>query len=203
MNNNMKTLAIAGLLLITAPSVSFAGGSSWYVGGEVGQSDFSLKLPGGYSASDPGVRQDKTDNSYAVYAGYSFNSYVSGEIGYIDLGKYSVKTIYGDSASAKLQGVTINALWKLPLNAQWTLFAKTGLIATNGSADAQVGGIGYHQSKSVWEPVIGVGVDYALDKHLALRGQYQDVGAASVAEAVGEKVKLSDNLLSIGVIYGF
>lgn len=203
MQSNIKTLCVAVLMLITAPSMSFAEGSSWYVGGEVGQSDFSLELPSGYSASSPGVQQDKTDNSYAIYAGYSFNSYLSGEVGYVDLGKYSVKTANGDSASAKLQGMTINAIWKLPLNAQWTLFAKTGLIATRGSAEARVSGIGYQQSKSVWEPVVGLGVDFALDKHWTLRGQYQDVGAASVAEAVGTTVKLSDSLLSIGVIYGF
>lgn len=200
----MKNLCFALLLLIAAPSMSFAQhSSSWYVGGEFGQSDFSLKLPGGYSASDPSVQQDKRDNSYAIYAGYSFNSYVSAEVGYIDLGQYSVKTTSGDSASAKLQGLTINAIWKLPLNSQWTVFAKTGLVSTHASAEARVSGIGYSQSRSVWEPVIGVGVDFALDKHWTLRGQYQDVGAASVAEAVGEKVKLSDSLLSFGVVYGF
>lgn len=183
--------------------VAFAFDSSWYAGGEIGYSSFELKPPGGYSASQSGITQDRTDAGFAGFFGYRINQFLSGEVGYLDLGKYSLKNQAGDTASAEFKGVTGNLLWRFALNDRWALTAKTGLLLVAGKAQAQVSGTGYSQSKSSVAPLLGIGLDYALDKKWTLRGQYLDVGAASVAEAVGTKVKLHDSFISFGVLYDF
>jgi len=200
--NKILVATLSSWLVCLSP-IALASDSVWYAGGEIGSSSFDLKLPGGYSTNQSGLTQDKSDVGFAGFVGYRINQFVSGEVGYLDLGKYSLKNQAGDTASAEFKGVTGNLLWRYALNDRWALTAKTGLLLAAGKARAQVSGTGYSQSKSSVAPLLGIGVDYALDKKWTLRGQYLDVGAASVAEAVGTKVKLRDSFISFGVLYDF
>lgn len=197
-----KTSSILFCGLMTAFSSAQAQESNWYVGGEIGRSDFSLKLPSGYSTSSPGVSQDKTDTAFGALIGYKATSYLNLEAGYLDLGKYKLN-VDGDHGSAKINGLTLSALWKLQVSPQWALFAKTGIMASRAKGEVQTTGASYSQTKSSVVPVIGIGIDYAIDRNWTIRGQYQDIGAAKLVEQMGTSIKMHDQVLSFGVNYNF
>ncbi|MFZ5583947.1 MAG: outer membrane beta-barrel protein [Pseudomonadota bacterium] len=197
-----KTSSILFCGLMAAFSSAQAQESNWYVGGEVGRSDFSLKLPNGYTTSSPGVSQDKTDTAFGALVGYKATSYLNLEAGYLDLGKYKV-SVDGEHGSAKISGFTLNALWKLQVSPQWTLFAKTGIMAARAKGEVQTTGASYSEKKNSVVPVIGIGVDYAVDRNWTVRGQYQDIGAAKLVEEMGSSIKMHDKVLSFGVNYNF
>lgn len=195
-----KTLVLA--LLALAPFVTNAADNGWYLGADIGQSSFHIKSS--RSATTATFSESDTSTTYALSGGYRFNQYVALEAGYQNLGKYKL-TVDGYTGSAKVNGVTAGALFQLPLNEQWSVFAKAGVMfaRANTQVTDTTAGTGYSQHKNGAVPVIGVGVSYAMDKHWTLRAQYQDIGAAHIAEGGSTKVKLRDDVWSLGMIYNF
>ena len=191
--------------------MAWADDSNWYVGADVGQTHYDLKLPGGYSANQSWLSQDRDDTAYNFHVGYKFSPYVALEGGYMDLGEYSLRRTdgYSDHASAKIHGVAVNALWSWPVHEKWSLFAKTGVLFAEGKANAHTDGEGfspdenYQQTKRAAVPILGLGVSYFYDKNWEARVQYEDVGGSKVAEAVGKTVKLDASVWTVGINYHF
>jgi OOP family OmpA-OmpF porin len=189
--------------------VASAADNNWVVGGGLGQSIFKLKTPAEYSVS--GASETAKSTAYDFFIGYKINTYIAVEAGYLNLGEYKISGSRGNSsaqASAKVSGVTLAALWKYPLNDQWTVFARTGLIAGTAKTSVTVNNppnaSSYNQDNSSGVlPVWGLGVAYALNQEWEVRGQYQDIGATKVAEGAGSQVKLRDELWSLSLAYQF
>ena len=206
----IKTALNVSLLLAALTCTAAANAADgWFVGGDLGQSRFTLKPPGGYSLS--GTTQNATSTAYDLHVGYNFNRYVGVEAGYLDLGEYSISATQGSAsarAKARASGVTLAALWKLPLNEQWSVFLRTGVLAGSAKTDLSISNppdsASYSQTNySGILPVLGVGATYAISKQWEVRAQYQDIGATKVAESAGTRIKLKDALWTLGVTYGF
>lgn len=118
---------------------------------------FLAQPPQGFSMSG---ESDKTDTSYKGYIGYKFNRYFAIEGGYASLGKTSAKNrvIYdadGDGGSGAGDGSYfqmdstlenkntawfVEAVGILPINAQFSIFAKAGTAYVKSEAN---GGYNY------------------------------------------------------------
>lgn len=200
---------LLALVLVAAP-LAHADGSPWYLGADLGQSRFTLKLPSPYSTHTPSASEDRRDTLYALSGGYRLNHYVALEAGYMNLGEYRLD--YSDStqtgkATIKAHGLTASALWQLPLGERWAVFLKTGVMVARAKGNASVTSGGetehFQRKETAAVPVLGLGVSYAPAQQWTIRLQYQDIGAARVAEAAGYKLKLRDDVWSLGVTYGF
>lgn len=208
---------IQSLIILTAAwtysAFSSAADTGWIVGGGIGKSRFTLKPPSEYHEDeDDKISQSASSIAYEAFVGYKFNPYISAELGYLDLGEYKISGSSGDvsaNASARVSGQTLTAIWSYPINKQWRVFARTGLLAgtarTSASvtrADASTTTYSQNQQSGIL-PVWGIGIAYALGDQWEIRGQYQDIGAAKVAESSGARVKLKDDLWSLNIAYGF
>lgn len=199
----LKSIKKASLAtLLSFPLLAFASDTGWYVGGDLGQSNFDLKLPSGYSTN--GVSQSRRDVAFAVFGGYRLNRNISVEAGYQNLGEYKL-SVGSARGQAKIDGITTTAVFELPMNERWGLFARAGVMFAKARSNASdsTAGTSASQSKDGVVPVIGFGASYMLDNVWTLRAQYQDVGAAKVAEAAGYSVKLHDEIWSVGATYKF
>lgn len=211
MNRTIQSLTLTAALAYSAFSI--AADTGWIVGGGIGKSRFTLKPPSGYSVDEAGISQSASSIAYEAFIGYKFNPYISAELGYLDLGEYKISASSGDlsaDASARVSGQTLTAIWSYPINKQWRVFARTGLLAGTARTSASVvnrsdgSSATYSQNQqSGILPVWGIGIAYALGDQWEIRGQYQDIGAAKVAESSGTRVKLKDDLWSLNIAYGF
>jgi OOP family OmpA-OmpF porin len=202
-----KSIALASFL--ACPVLASAADSNWSVGGGLGQSRFTLKPPAEYSLA--GTSESDSSLAYDFFVGYKINPYIALEGGYLNLGEYKISGTKGDSsaqASAKVSGLTLAALWKYPINDQWSVFARTGLMAGTAKTSASVNtpseSSSYSQnSHSGVLPIWGLGVGYAVSKQWEVRAQYQDIGASKIAEGAGKSVKLRNDLWSLSLAYQF
>lgn len=204
------TPTLALTVALSAAPLAYANDAAWYLGADVGQSSFTVKLPSPYSTSTPGASEDRSSIAYALSGGYRFNQYVTLEANYMNLGEYQLR--YQDSsksgkASAKIDGLAASALWQLPLGERWGVFLKTGVFVARARATATVTDSNntehFSRKETAAVPLLGVGVSYTATRQWAVRLQYQDIGATRMAEAAGYKVKLRDDLWSLGVTYAF
>src|SRR5439155_18733595 len=138
----LTCLLVAGTLLPLKASAQ----SSWYVGGNAGQSTINAStsdiesgflLDDGFTAS--GTTLDKKDTAWKLYAGYRFNRFFAAEAGYADLGKASFSTTivgapsgttpappFPITGTAKARGAFLSALAHWPVTQDISLFVKAG-----------------------------------------------------------------------------
>jgi len=190
-----------------------------YIGAGFGQakakdagncSDFSgpgLFNPG-YSCSI-----DDTDTSFDLFLGYAITPNISAELGYVDLGKYTLDasgTVFGTSTPValngdiKAKGWTMSAVGTLPLQPSFSLLGRFGFFIWNVdiSVNASSGSLSGSASDSAsgTDPLFGIGAQWNVNKNLGLRGEwthYMDVGDENTT---GQSDV--DNL-SISVLYNF
>lgn len=159
----------------------------FYVGGSVGQS----------RANDVGNCSDifdiinscsvkTTDTGWRLFAGYQFNQYVAIEGSYVELGTFTISgsgriagtPVFGNATgSDKANGISLDAVGTLPVNAQFGLIGRIGLFAWTLDASATASGVGISASTSD-KPTgtsldYGVGVKYDFAKNLGIRGEFQ------------------------------
>jgi OOP family OmpA-OmpF porin len=178
---------------LAAPLAAYAEGA--YVGVNVGRSDQKLTLDGLGSVSDSGT-------GYKLYGGYGFNKNFGVEGGYVKLGTGKISYVDGadsGTVSSKPQALYVAATATLPVNDQFSLFAKVG-AAFNRVKLEDVGTAGNSsEKKSRTTALLGVGAAYNVTKAVAIVAEYEDYG--KIAKVDGAHVK--GNLLSIGVRYKF
>lgn len=206
-------LAASAISLVTA--AAFAG--DWYVAGSLGQSkvkdtgksdiDAALVSVGvtGLSSS-----LDDTDTAYKLQLGYKFTPNWAIEGGYVDLGQFEYNAAFtgpvAGSANAKIEatGWNIAGVGTLPINDQFSVFGKLGLIdakvkgsvsATGGGATAS-GSASKTKAKANW----GIGANYAFDKQWGIRAEWERFNKLGDEDTTGES---NVDLLSLGVVLNF
>jgi OOP family OmpA-OmpF porin len=151
---NVRTanpLVAAALLAVSLASVS-AHAEGAYVGTSVGASRFS------HGVND--VSGTNSGLTGKVYGGYQFNPNFALETGFADLGR-----LHGAAGGADGRAFYLDAVGIAPLNETWSLLGSVGIArakfeTTNGD------GIGDGLK-------LGLGAQYALSSHLALRGEME------------------------------
>jgi len=173
--------ALAVGAFVTLPAMAQTGPglrSQLYVGGSIGKPDFRTGSLGGVSSGDD------SGTGFKIYGGYSFNPYVALELGGAHLGKLS-----GVGGDAKADAYFLDAVGTFPINPQWAVLGRIGVVNTHVSAP-----IG---SDSGTDAKVGVGLQYTLDRNWSVR-----------AEAEHYRTRVFDekphvNLYSVGVNYAF
>jgi OOP family OmpA-OmpF porin len=182
------------LVLMAAFAISipaFAADTGGYLVGSVGQSKFKdLDTTGIANAS---VKD--TDTGIKLGGGYAFNRNLAVEGAYVDFGK-ATASAGGQTVEAKASGLVVVGVGMLPLNNQFTLLGRLGVI--NGTV--KLSGPGGSESATKLKTTFGIGVAYSLTSQFAVRADYDSYKKLGDNNTTGE----SDvSLISIGVVYKF
>lgn len=171
-----------------------------YIGGNVGQAQYRT------SCDNVPVSCDDNDLGWRAFAGWQFHRNFAIEGGYFDLGKAEARGFVGAveaNAGAKVHGWELLAVGLLPLNPQFSLFAKAGVARTrvNVSGSAALGSttLSTSSSDTSTDFTFGVGAQYLFTPHLGARlewQRYNDVGG-------GNTGKDDIDLFSGGLMYRF
>lgn len=206
-----KLIILMGALLFSVSVMA----DPFYFGGSLGKS--SLKDNSGCSSLDgifnPGFscNENDTDTGFKVFAGMNFTPTIAGEFGYVDLGKFTINANgnirgipVGINGDAKAHGWTVSGVLTLPIANQLSFLARLGLNdwKVEESASGSGGGVSAsaNQSATGTDPYFGLGLQYAMNKNLGLRGEWERYKNLGDTDTTGQ----SDvDLLSVGMIYKF
>ena len=216
LRSNIGFAAVAGLISATSLSVYADSGdlAGWYGVGSVGRSslenssknniDSALTSAG---ASGLSSSLDKHDTAYKLQLGYQFTPNWAVEGGYVDLGKFDYRANFtGGSANgqAKATGWNIAGVGTYPINEQFSVFGKLGMIDAkvkeNVFASGPVGTASGSESATKWKANFGAGVTYNVSKNLGVRAELERFDKLGDNGKTGES---NVNLLSLGVAYKF
>ena len=180
--------AVAGLAC--AAGAQAADDSGYYLGGGIGRSraanmgdasaavDTSLASQGIGSSTSFG----SADTAWKLFGGYQFTRYLGLEGGLTDLGRFSgssaISAPVPDSGTGTWKAgnvLSLAAIGSLPLGNEFSAFGKLGLAYSRAdlSYAAPVSGASISQSSTQTTPLIGLGLKYDLDKHFAVRGEWE------------------------------
>lgn len=175
------TAAVVLTALATLPAWAQSGEglrAGPYIGASVGKPDWRTDNVGGITAGG------NSGTGYKLYGGYQFNPNLALEVGGVRLGRLS-----GNGGEAKADGAYIDAVGLWPVNPQWSLLGRLGVVnakvSTPAGSDRGTGAKG------------GLGVQYNFSKNTSLRAEWERYGV----EAFDTKPKV--DLYSVGLNYAF
>jgi len=199
--------------------------NNWYVLGSIGQSNFDASNSDVNDALSPywhaaEISIDKTDTAYKLQAGYQFTENFSIEGGYVDLGnlKYqfvptpnpgTIALYYPDLSKVKVSasGWNLSAVGVLPLNNNFSLYAKAGAIRATVKAKTEVtyffpptGDSSDTESSTDIKPLFGVGASYKLNSNVSVRVEAERYSNLGDSDTTGEG---NVDLYSAGIAYKF
>ena len=172
MPKNIKRM-MATTALLALPLTAMAA-TPWYVGITAGSGNLS-----GFSHP-----LDVT-----VFGGYNIPAHLGRgtlavEAGYDHLGTFNENGLpAGESASLTMHALEASAVYSWPITHAFRVYGRAGLAAWHASATANVtsGGVTYSASDSGSgvDPLLGVGVSYAVMPNLAIRGEFRTITSTS------------------------
>lgn len=165
-----------------------------FIGGSIGQSDIDDEVTTGLITSGS---VDGKDTAWKIFGGYMFNRNFGVEAAYIDLGEVSYSGSFGGlpvtGGKVEITGFNIAALGVYPVNEQFSVFGKLGLIMWEAEASDTTAGVPFSQKIDGTDISFGLGVGYNFTRNLGLRAEWElfktDDGDAS--------------LLSLGILFRF
>lgn len=215
----MKHIALAASTALiasfahAAQDTNLTSENGFYALGSLGKARFDLSNDGFDSAIKSmggAVRRSSSSAGtvYKVNVGYNFNKFFAVEGGYVKLGKapYNTSVKGGQvSSSVKASGIHVAALGILPVNEQFSVFGKLGLIRSTVHQQLDASGPGqqvsgsntYHRVGGNW----GVGASVKISKPLALRVEAEQFFRLEGLHNKSSGLKV--NLLTAGVQYSF
>lgn len=212
--NYIKAAHVAGIFALTtlATSLARAEDFGWYIGGNLGQTRATIDDPridanlraNGFTSNS--ISDDNRSLGGKVFGGYQFNNYLAVEGGYFNLGKFGYTattvpagTLRGD---AKMQGLNLDLVGRFPVTDAFSVFGRAGL--NYASVRDRFSGTGAvvvqdpSPSKREANLKVGLGLEYALNKALSVRGE---VERYRINDAVGNRGDV--DMVSIGLVYRF
>ncbi|MFL1456270.1 outer membrane beta-barrel protein [Marinobacter sp. GN3S48] len=116
---------------------------------------------GGYKSH--GGEFDDDNDLLGASLGYQFNEFFALEADYIDFGKFG-----DDDVRAKLKGVGLGVIGRLPVTDTFGVYAKAGAFASALDVDA------FDESETYDEvnPFVGAGVDFRVTEQLTAFAEY-------------------------------
>jgi OOP family OmpA-OmpF porin len=150
MNTLLKKSALTAWVLFAGVGAARAEGL--YVGGSLGTPD--------YKSSINGVSGDGSGVGGKVFGGYQITPNLAVEGGFFDLGH-----IDDDSGKVKLRGGYVDGVGSYELTPHWSLLGRAGLVQGRfNTSDGSDSSAGYK---------LGAGLQYELNKTVALRAEYE------------------------------
>jgi len=198
--NKIQTWVVGTVVLASFSGAALAEGSNLYAAIDFGQTtvkDACTNITSlGFSCKD-------TDTAVRGSLGYQVNPSLGVEGSY---GNYGASTVSGlvsgipVSGKVAFSGFQLTAVGSLPLNESFALTGKLGVAFTKLETSGAVQGIPV-VSKSTNSTTLayGIGARYNINKSIALRAQYENLG--KVGDDTTEKSTVT--LLSAGAIFSF
>jgi OOP family OmpA-OmpF porin len=186
MKKHLVVVIVAGATL--APVAAIAGDS--YVGASVGRAETRLDV------QFPSLAKD-SDTGYKLYGGYRYTEILGIEGGVANLGE-SVIARSGIQYTVKPWSYYLAGRAVLPLNEQFELFGKVGVVRTH----PRFGGVGGYLMKDTGNEtsrLLGIGASFMINKQAAAVFEYEDYGRL-IKEGGGS---LKGKMLSAGIRYTF
>lgn len=147
----LRTHLLIGAAFAAAGAVHAEGLS---IGANIGGSHFK-------SQDLPGLPTDHSTTGGKLYGGYSINPYLGVEGGWVDLGKFK-----GPAGNLRGSGLFVDGVGTLPLGNNVSVLGRLGVF--NGRLDDSA--TDHDRGTSV---KLGAGLEYAIDKNLAVRGEWE------------------------------
>ena len=209
-----KTSALIGFasLAVIASSTALADEAGWYGGANIGRSSATIddpRITSGLASTGlatTSIANRDRDSSYKIYGGYQFNKYIGLEGGYFDLGKFgfTANTLPLGSldGNIRLRGFNLDAVGTFPLSEKFSALGRVGI--NNAQARDTFRGTGAvnvanpNPSKRDTNYKLGVGVQYAFNDELAMRGEIERY---RINDAIGNRGNI--DVFSLGLIYRF
>ena len=203
MNKQFLFLALSTVLGATSVQAADTG---FYIGGSLGQSkvsDFSGSDIDAANASEgitSSSSSDDKDTGWKAFAGYRVMKYLAIEGAYTNFGEATANGIVTAPAAFtfdskfEAESWSLSALGILPLNEQFSLFARLGVNVWDADYSVSAPGfVSISDSEDGTDVVYGLGAAYNITKNLNLRGEWEryDLGGQDV------------DLLSLGVAWVF
>ena len=244
LTNHSRFLLRSTAVITGMASASFAfaqpAQSPFYVGGSLGASSTDGNYASQVQAAgaprsgytfNSAERSGGSEFAGRIYAGYRVNPMFAFELGYSNFGSHDVRyqlnknaqflpanSPYFVNGRNKLDGITLDVVGTLPINALFSVNARAGVMSTNlryneniSNPVAPNGAVGIEsltfsapkerQTRFHW----GVGTSYQLNPKLALTLDYQRVQGVgnTFAWTDSGNGKLNYNLISAGARFSF
>ena len=158
---------------------------------------------------------DDSDTGFGLTGGYQLNDHFAIEFAYVDLGSldYQATATVSDGVAqgdaeltleSSAHGPVVSVLGILPIGERFSVFGRVGLSLLNAEGTARIALEGVSerasQSSQKSDPAVGVGAEFSLSKHFAVRlayDRYFDVGTEDV---IGD---VDADLITLGMRIGF
>jgi OOP family OmpA-OmpF porin len=181
-----------------------AGGAVWaqapqdvgfYLGGSLGYSTIDFETGSLAAAGMTTLTSDDNDTGWKLFAGYQFHRNWAVEGTYYDLGHFNASGFVTASpttpanVSLKVKGWGLTAVGILPLQQNFSLFAKLGGFFPDSKASATAGPFAAAVDNTNAEWLGGVGVSYNFSRNLAVRAEAESIGSDAQLYSIGLQFK--------------
>lgn len=175
--------AIAGAFGLSAPAFAQESAASHiYVGANGGQAHWRMCASA--------ATCDDISGTLSVFAGYRINPIFSAEVAFRNYGESKTS-----SATIKGKGWEVDGLASWPVFEDLSVFGRLGIKRAVLKGDGALTGA----KETSYGPTYGVGVQYEINKSLALRGEWQAYPSMG-----GSTLPKGDvDTLSVGALWRF
>ena len=179
MKKTLLTSAISAALLCGSMTAS---ASDFYVGAGYGASsaDISASDVDGDSFTSDSI--DDSDSSYRLFAGYNINDSVAIEVGYTDLGSYSITGNFDGtdmdipagpaSLNFDATGWEVSAIGQLPVTDNFSVLGRLGFLMWDVDLDVNTATKSGSISDDGTDLLYGIGGAYSITDNLDARLEY-------------------------------
>jgi OOP family OmpA-OmpF porin len=199
----MKTKSIISALVLALPALAAtsalaadaAANPSFYVGGNLGKSNFKFKCDAGLSCSNPTV-------NFKLLTGYQFSPNFAVEGTYANFGTIK-ESDESFKVKARAHSFTLAGLGIIPLSNEAQVFGKLGVHFSRGKLDTGSAYEGGSSSDSDHKTglLLGAGLQYDFTKNLAGRFEYERLNFGSDTLMITGRNNIS--MFSLGLLYKF
>ncbi|MBR7801338.1 outer membrane beta-barrel protein [Undibacterium fentianense] len=166
-----KNKVFLSLMLIAGLTVGATASAQVYVAGTTGIAKWNSDCDKG------GAKCDTSTNAFKLTGGYNVDKNFALEASYFSLGKLSASATIANttaSAEAKATGFELAGVLKHQLADGLDGFAKLGIARVTADTSASLPNVfSMSADTKSTQPVLGLGVTYALTKDIALRAEVE------------------------------
>ena len=175
-----------------------------YVGLGLGVTSFGLKKNDFTGATATSRTFDERDTGFKLFGGYRLSDNFAVEAQFATMGESTIR--YRGASGAigtekyKVSAMSVAAMGLLPLNNDFTLFAKLGPSYTNARSTFSNRALGANTKSSRAGLLLGAGAMYNLTDNLALRAEFENYSRVGEANKAGRSTV---SMVSAGLTYRF
>lgn len=204
-------IVLASSLIICASPV-LAADQGWYLGLNLGKSFADIDdegiarglASGGLTTTS--ISDDDRDRGYKLLAGYQLSRHIALEAGYFDLGQFgfSASTVPAGTYDGQIsiKGLNMDVLARLPLNDEFSLFARAGAtyaeVKGKFATTGLVNNLHPTTENSEFNYKFGVGMEYAFTENFGVRAEAERYRINDTVSNIGDV-----DLFSLGLVYRF